>query len=346
MEQQRRLPPKLLGVILLAFSVIIGSLTVWSYVGDQQADAGTIAASPVPATVTAIPQDPNGLPADIPGTPDTGNPGTTSSPGSSPSSADASPAAPDPALTARSAFLMSDRTGAALFERNPDEPLPMASTAKIITALTAIRYARPEEVVTIAPEDVVDPVLESSMGLQAGDTVTVHDLLVGLLLPSGNDAARTLARYVGPRLPGDPAADPINRFVTEMNTVAAGLGMAGSHFVHPAGDDGDGQVATARGLALAARALLDQPALLPIVAMPHAAVHIGGPNSRVLTFNNTNELLSQEGVYGVKTGTTPAAKQCLIFAFRNHGNDVVGVILGSDDRYADARALLALLQSQ
>lgn len=340
-EEQRRLPPRLLGVILLAVSIIIGSLTLWSYFGDQKADAGAIAASPNPVTATATPQDPNGLPATASGSPETGSPAPTASP-----APDASPAVPEPALTARSAFLMSYRTGTTLFERNAKEPLPMASTAKIITALTAIRYARPEEVVTIAPEDVVDPVLESSMGLQAGDTVTVHDLLVGLLLPSGNDAARTLARYVGPRLPGDPAGDPIDRFVTEMNTVAAGLGMTGAHFVHPAGDDGEGQVATAHGLALAARALLDQPALLPIVAMPHATVHIGGPNTRSLTFNNTNELLSQEGVYGVKTGTTPAAKQCLIFAFRNHGNDVVGVILGSDDRYADARTLLAFLQSR
>jgi D-alanyl-D-alanine carboxypeptidase (penicillin-binding protein 5/6) len=73
-------------------------------------------------------------------------------------------------------------------------------------------------------------------------------------------------------------------------------------------------------------------------------VQVGGPNPRVLNFTNTNELLSQEGVYGVKTGTTPEAKQCLVFAYRNHGDDVVGVILGSDDRYADAHALLALLQ--
>ncbi len=340
-EEQRKLPPRLLGVILLAVSIIIGSITLWTYFGDQKADAGTFAASPNPVTATSTPRSPSGLPTTASNAPGTGNPGAAASP-----TPDASPAVPEPELTARSTFLMSYRTGEALFARNADEPLPMASTAKIITALTAIRYARSEEVVTIAPEDVVDPVLESSMGLQAGDTVTVHDLLVGLLLPSGNDAARTLARYVGPRLPGDPAADPIDRFVTEMNSVAAGLGMTGAHFVHPAGDDGDGQVATAHGLALAARTLLDQPALLPIVAMPHATVRIGGPNARSLTFNNTNELLSQEGVYGVKTGTTPAAKQCLIFAYRNHGNDVIGVILGSDDRYADARALLAFLQSR
>lgn len=344
MEQQRRLPPKLLGVILLAFSFIIGSLTAWSYFDGQKADAGTIAASPDPATVTVAPRDPNGRPAIVPVTPEAASPNPASSTGASSAPVNASPAAPDPDLTARSAYLMSKRTGAALYEKSPDEPLPMASTAKIITALTVLRYARPEEVVTIAPEDVVDPVLESSMGLQAGDMVTVRDLLIGLLLPSGNDAARALARFVGPRLPGDPAANPVKRFVSAMNEVAAGLGMAGSHFVHPAGDDGDGQVATARGLALAAKALLAQPALLPIVAMPHAAVHIGGPNTRVLTLDNTNELLSREGVYGVKTGTTPAAKQCLVFAFRNHGDDVVGVILGSDDRYADANTLLARLQ--
>ena len=340
MEQQQRPDPRLLGVSLLILSLIIGSLTAWSYIGSRQADAGTIAASPGTAMATATIRNPNGPPA----TPEAASPNVAFSPGASSAAADASPAAPERALNARSAVLMSYRTGATIYAKNADELLPMASTVKIITALTVIRYAGPEEVVTIAPEDVVDPLQESSMGLQAGDTVTVRDLLVGLLLPSGNDAARALARYVGPRLPGDPAASPVERFVDEMNRLASDLGMTSSHFVHPAGDDVAGQVATARGLALAARALLDQPALLPIVALQHGVVQVGGPNPRVLNFTNTNELLSQEGVYGVKTGTTPEAKQCLVFAYRNHGDDVVGVILGSDDRYADAYALLALLQ--
>jgi D-alanyl-D-alanine carboxypeptidase (penicillin-binding protein 5/6) len=97
-------------------------------------------------------------------------------------------------------------------------------------------------------------------------------------------------------------------------------------------------------MALAARELLSQPALLSIVAMPSAEVHIGGPQSRVIHLTNTNELLSQPGVYGIKTGTTIAAKQCLVTAFRNQDRNVIAVVLGSTDRYADARTLLGLPQ--
>jgi len=244
-------------------------------------------------------------------------------------------------LTAKSVYFIDARNGNVLFQRDADAPHAPASTAKLITALTALNYARPEEVVTIGQSDVVDPALESNMGLQVGDTVTVHDLFVGLFLPSGNDAANALARFVGERLP-DSSKPPVQRFVDEMNATAATLGMSGSHFVNPSGDDADGQMVTAHDLAIATRTLLAEPALRPIVALPEADVRVGGPNARVIHLTNTNELLPTEGVYGVKTGTTENAGECLIVAYRTATENVIAVILDSQDRYADARALLNL----
>ena len=244
-------------------------------------------------------------------------------------------------LTAKSVYLINAHTGKVLFERAPDAPRAPASTTKLVTALTALKYVHPEDVVTIEQSDVVDPTQESNMGLQAGDTVTIHDLLVGLFLPSGNDAANALARFAGERLPGSDQP-PVQRFVAEMNVTAADLGMTNSHFVNPSGDDADGQVVTAHDLSLAVRALLADPALLPIVAIPTANVRVGGANARVISLTNTNDMLLTNGVYGVKTGTTQNAGECLIVAYRTQQENVIAVILGSEDRYADARKLLGI----
>ena len=127
-----------------------------------------------------------------------------------------------------------------------------------------------------------------------------------------------------------------------MNAEATRLGMTQSHFVNPSGDDADGQVVTAHDLGVAARALLADPALRPIVALPTAEVRVGGPDARVIRLTNTNELVLTTGVYGVKTGTTENAGECLIVAYREAQENVIAVILGSTDRYADARALLGL----
>ncbi|HET9016657.1 MAG TPA: D-alanyl-D-alanine carboxypeptidase [Thermomicrobiaceae bacterium] len=253
----------------------------------------------------------------------------------------ATPAVPlNLTLSARAAILVDARTGLVLYQHNADLPLAPASTTKIVNALTALRLVDPEQVVTIQPQDLVNRLVDSNMGLEAGDVVTVHDLLVGMFLPSGDDAAKALARFAGEQLPGSGTST--QRFVDAMNAEAARLGMRGSHFIQPAGLDVPGQVVTARGLALATRALLANPTLLPIVAMPSANVRVGGPHARVISLTNTNELLSQEGVYGVKTGTTPLAGECLIVAYRSPTGPEIAVILDSQHRYADARALLGL----
>ncbi len=316
MRQQRRTRSTILGVALLVFSLIAAGWT-FSRLHTQSNSSGSSAGAPAAATAVDT-------------TPATPQPPVVTTPDYAALN-----------LSAKSIELIDADTGDVRFERDAEAQRAPASTAKIVTALTALRSARPEDVVTIQDADVVDPALESNMGLKAGDTVTVHDLLVGLFLPSGNDAANALARFTGERLPDD-GKPPLQRFIAEMNAEATRLGMTQSHFVNPSGDDADGQVVTAHDLGVAARALLADPALRPIVALPTAEVRVGGPDARVIRLTNTNELVLTTGVYGVKTGTTENAGECLIVAYREAQENVIAVILGSTDRYADARALLGL----
>jgi serine-type D-Ala-D-Ala carboxypeptidase (penicillin-binding protein 5/6) len=315
---------RVVGTLFLIASVIILGGVVWLTIdrydidpfepvrglvlfGDQDSAVDTLPPTPKP-TPTPLPRT---IPADVP-------------------------------LSARAAIVIDVDAGAVLFERDADEPLQPASTIKIITALTVLRHATLEEVIRIEESDVVDPVAESSMGLQAGDMLTIYNLLVGLMLPSGNDAANALARHVGGRLPADLGETPQDRFVAEMNAVAAEIGMNGSHLSNPSGHDRDDQSVTARDMTIAAMRLLERPSLMPIVAMDRAEIRVGGEMPRVLTIWNTNELLRLTGVHGVKTGTTNEAGQCLVVAYRDGERTLLAVILGSTDRYGDARALLGL----
>lgn len=247
-----------------------------------------------------------------------------------------------PALTARAAFVADLHTRTELMAVNADQPVPPASTTKMITALVTVRYADLDEEVRIQPDEPVDITIYSHMGVEAGDVVTVRDLLAGLLIPSGGDAALALARVVGERL-AVPGIDPRAAFVAEMNRYATSLGMQHTHFVNPGGEDADGQVTTARDLAIAAAALLEEPVLEKMVATPVMTVSVGGPNARTLTLVNTNQMLGEPGVDGVKTGTTGQAGQNLVLAIRRKDDRLLSVVLGSTDRYADTRAILGFL---
>ena len=310
-----------LGLALLACSLLIAGVSVRRYL--NAASGGPPAAPLATATVAVTPR-PTATPTPTPG-----------------------PTPTPPALSARAALVMRVEDGEVLLAGNADEPLPPASTVKILTALTVLRHARPETIVTIQPEDVVDPVEESAMGLQAGDTLPIHDLLVGLLLPSGNDAARALARSVGEQLDGPEGASPQERFIAAMNELAAELGMTQSRVLTPDGEDVEGQAVSARDLALAARAFLDDPVLVRIASMREATVRVGGPQARTLRLANTNTLLGERGVFGIKTGTTGAAGQCLVVAWRMADGQVyLAVVLGSQDRYADVRTLIDWIEQR
>ncbi len=241
--------------------------------------------------------------------------------------------APAPSgVTSRAVYSIDITSGVELYALNPDEPLAMGSTAKIATALTAVDHlALDEEIVIDASDPVSDPTMYSNMGLQPGMIFTVEELLFGLLIPSGNDAAHALARTIGEQL--DPSApDPVAVFIEEMNRTAAQLGATNSRFATPDGLEGDGEhYTTARDLAILAAALLANPLLAEIVSTPDVTLVSRGDDASELYVMSTNKLLGvDDSVIGVKTGSTVAAGGCLVIATTEGDNTVITVVLGSD----------------
>jgi D-alanyl-D-alanine carboxypeptidase (penicillin-binding protein 5/6) len=237
-----------------------------------------------------------------------------------------------PDMTAKAVYSIDESAGVELYAKNPDERLPPASTTKIATAIVVMKYVKNlEEPVQIVPDDVAAS-YESKMGVQAGDTLTVEQLMYGMMLPSGNDAARALARHVGQQLGGD---DPIAAFVAEMNNLVATLGLKNTHFTNPVGleDDSD-HYSSARDLAALANEALKNKFIATVVRTKEITVTSVGPEHRDFDLINVNQLLGQNGVHGVKSGSTDAAGGCLVVANWEHGrNRVITVILGSKIEY-------------
>lgn len=151
-----------------------------------------------------------------------------------------------PDVTASAAIVVDSATGRILYAKNDRAQLPEASTTKIMTALLTLELSRLDDVAKIVPEDLVG---ESTMGLVAGESISVEMLLYGMMLPSGNDAAMALARHVGESLPNAPGKDGVERFVNLMNARAAQMGLVDTHFTNPHGLDDDSHYTSARDLA-------------------------------------------------------------------------------------------------
>ena len=227
-----------------------------------------------------------------------------------------------PQLTANSAVLVDLDSGQTLFALHPDDPLPPASTAKLMTALVVLQQGNLDDVVTVSA--AAAGTTGSRMGLAAGETLTVRELLYGLLLPSGNDAAVALAEHVG----GSEEA-----FVALMNRTAASLGLKATHFTGPHGMDAAGQTSSAADLLTITQADLKYPLFAQIIATQ--AAEVSG-----MALTNTNELLGKyPGADGVKTGTTDAGGECLVASVTRQGHRLLAIVLGSKDRYADVRAM-------
>lgn len=264
-----------------------------------------------------------------------------------------------PDVSAASAFVGDIETGRVLFARDADVQLAPASTAKIAVALTVLDILTDlDEVVTIEREDEVDRSVYSNAQLQAEDEVTVRNLLYGLLLPSGNDAARAVARFGGLALDPD-SDDPTATFLDAVNAKAVNLGATATTILQPAGEDRDGQVTTARDLAILAAALLDDEILAEIVATGSYDMEVAGPYERLILLTNTNALLGNDGIIGVKTGSSEAAGACLVTGVQMDGGErVVIAVMGStrsydadgilieDRRYDDTLALLDAISAE
>lgn len=241
-----------------------------------------------------------------------------------------------PEVSAQSAVVLTADTGAVLFEKDGHTPRPVASTTKIMTALLALEAAqeRGDPLVDITQEMVA--VEGSSMGLQAGDSISLTGLAAGMLLASGNDAANAAALYLDASL---------ESFAARMNQRAAVLGMEDTHFVTPSGLDGEdaqglGHLSTAYDMALLARAALEDQAFRQLCSSPSLAVEFAEPVKRV-TYTNHNKLLTQyQGCVGVKTGFTKEAGRCLVSAAERDGALLIAVTLNAPNDWQDHTALL------
>lgn len=233
---------------------------------------------------------------------------------------------PAPAASARSAIVLDAETGAVLYERNARVAYPPASLTKMVTALVAIERAPLDRLVKPAHPYVVVPVV---IGLEPGDTLTLHEALYGLMLNSGNDAALAIA---------ESAADgSVERFVGWMNELAVRLGLQHTRFRNPHGLDQDGHVASAYDLAIISRAVMRQPVLAEMVGQKRHVVE--GPPRWV--FRSTNPLLGvYDGADGVKTGFDDHAGRCLAATAERDGRRAIAVVLHSQQYGIDAAALL------
>lgn len=239
---------------------------------------------------------------------------------------------PAPAVTAPEAIVIDGWTGSVLYARSANVERYPASTVKIMTALLVLERRVPmHRLVVVSP--VAATYGGSTAGLYAGEQITVWNLLHGMLLPSGNDAAIALAETVG---------GSVQHFVAMMNAEAGRLHLIHTHYLSPNGFDVPGEVSTAHDLAVVTRLAMQQPRFARLVRTRSWTVH--GPSGQVLHhWTNLNKLLwSSSAVDGVKTGTTPGAGACLVASARMDGRWVIEVNMGSTEstRFSDGMALL------
>jgi D-alanyl-D-alanine carboxypeptidase (penicillin-binding protein 5/6) len=235
-----------------------------------------------------------------------------------------------PRIEARAWTLIDARTGEVLVSHAAARQLPIASTTKLMTAYVVLRELPLDRIVRAAPYEAEYG--ESLLGLRPGQRISVRDLLYGLILRSGNDAAYDLALA---------AAGSEARFVGQMNRYAAALGLADTHYANPVGLDQRGNHSSARDLATLSQRLLRIPAFARIAAARSAVLRSLRPRRRISTIN---ELLRMAPwVTGVKTGHTFGALYVLVGSGRRRGVELISVAIGAptdEDRFRDNIDLL------
>lgn len=237
-------------------------------------------------------------------------------------------------ISAQSAVVLDKDTHTVLYQENAYEPRPMASTTKIMTALLVCESGRLEEQIAVT-DTMLAQAEGSSLGLRAGDTLTLYDLAVGMLLVSGNDAANTAA-YA---LAGD-----LKSFAALMNRRAADIGMKNTVFVTPSGLDSGNHHSTAYDMALLAATALENKTFAKICAMQHADISVNGKKQTV--YNHNRLLSSLDGCVGVKTGYTEKSGRCLVSAVQYKGNTLICVTLSDPDDWSDHASLYSMCEKK
>jgi len=226
------------------------------------------------------------------------------------------------ALSSASAVVLEAGSGEVVFQKDPHTPRPMASTTKLMTALVAAEMLPLDKTVTATNSAVT--VEGSALGLKAGDTITVGDLLTGLLLSSGNDAANVVAETVAGTIPA---------FSSLMNSKAAALGLQDSRFVTPSGLDAEGHAASAYDMAQLGCAVLKNDFLRQVCNTKSTKIAV---SAKEVWVTNHNRLLKLSAdCIGLKTGFTKKAGRCLVSAAQRDGVTIVVATLNGGDYWND-----------
>ncbi len=234
--------------------------------------------------------------------------------------------------SAKAAVVIDGYSGEILYSQNCDMVLPMASTTKIMTALLLCEMGGDLKTQFVTTREMVT-VEGSSMGLMVGDTVSYYDLLYGMMLASGNDAANTTAIALGGSVDG---------FVELMNKKAEQMGLKNTHFETPSGLDAENHHTTAYELALITKEALSNKTFAEAAAAESKRLCYGNP-PYYRTLKNHNKLLKMyDDVIGVKTGFTKKSGRCLVSASKKDGKLVIAVTLNDPNDWQDHRALLDL----
>jgi len=243
----------------------------------------------------------------------------------------------EPTLNSRYAVAIDRDSKAILFEKNENQKVPMASTTKIMTAIVLLENLGINNNLTLDTEIEVckqaASIGGSRLGLKTGDKVKVNDLLYGLMLCSGNDAAIQIAVSI---------AGNIEEFANLMNKKAEELELKNSHFVTPHGLDEEEHYTTAYELALIADYALSIDKIAEVVKTKNYTVYINGYSK---TITNTNELLGYlDGVNGVKTGFTNGAGRCLVTSVERDGFNIITVVLGADTKKFRTKDSISIIE--
>lgn len=243
---------------------------------------------------------------------------------------------PDVAIDAPRALLYDATDNRLLFRKNIDEKTAPASVIKLLTALTALKYCAPDDVFTVGDEIDLIGKDSSVSDLKKGWRLTLEQLLYGMMLPSGNDAAYCVAVNVARTLGDCPdPREAVARFASLMNETTLELGMTDTCVVSPDGYDAPGQYTTARDLLTLARAAL-QNELLTAVCGTFETTFTPAGEENPQTWKNTNRYLNPEDrfydphVFGLKGGYTEDAGCCLLSAWRVNGRDYIVLLMGLD----------------
>ncbi len=232
-------------------------------------------------------------------------------------------------VSAKAAVVINGDTGEVIYAKNMDQKLPMASTTKIMTGLLLCEGFDLNREITVTDQMV--RVEGSSMGLVGGDKITLNDLLYGLMLASGNDAANVIA-YI---LAGNPTD-----FAKMMNQKAKEIGLKNTNFVTPSGLDDEEHYTTAYDLALLTKYAMQNKTFAEVVGCKTATLCYGNPPYKRTLTNHNKLLKSFEGCVGVKTGFTKKSGRCLVSAAKREGKFVIAVTLNAPNDWQDHTQML------